>query len=225
MKRIILAVSLLLSTATNAADNQMSKVESAWNSGDVMAVQQNFNRDAVGSQARFAHYAEQGGVLTIINSRTVAPKTLAAIVQLEDKREVWLFIECRGSSKWCHWDRRSTSIVGGAESGQGLDLATTAVAIEGMGFVEANPLGLGVIVPTKIGLTYGTHFMEYEDCMSWRAGLDSVGFGAGAANIATMLGGHPAAALAVLAATSFMRYDPAAETAQFECAEYALDRE
>lgn len=222
---MIISVFLLFFLSIAAiADNRIGNLEKAWNSADVGSVQAGFHKDAIYYQVRLAEYSESSGVLTVIDSGLVSTKTLAAIVQLEDKQEIWLFIECKTNSLWCYWDHRPIALVGSAEYGQSFDLATTAVAI-GEGFTEANPLGLSVIVPVKIGLTAGTHYMDYDDCMSWRTGLDMVGYGAGVANIATMLGAPPVGAAITLAGVAWYRYSPAIENARFECAGYALKSE
>ena len=218
---IVAVMSMIFFSLAAIADNRINKLETAWNRADRQSVQSGFHKDAVYYQVRLAEYSENGGVLTVIDSGMVSNKTLAAIVQLEDKQEVWLFIECKTNSLWCYWDHRPIALVGSAEYGQSFDLATTAVAI-GEGFTEANPLGLAVIVPVKIGLTAGTHYMKYDDCMSWRTGLDMVGYGAGVANIATMLGAPPVGAAITLAGVAWYRYSPAIENARFECAEYSL---
>lgn len=217
MKKTI-AVIMLLWSAFAVADSRIAAIEQAWNKADHVALQAGF--DDVYHQVRFAYYSENGGVLTVINSGRVAYKTFAAVVQVEDRKEVWVFLECENSHKWCYWDHRPVAIIGGAALGQSFDLSTTAVAV-GMGFTEANPIGLGII-PAKIGLTVGSHYLQYDKCMGLRTGLDVLGYGAGMANIATMLGAAPVGAASALAVTVWYRYSSAVEDARFECAEYAL---
>lgn len=222
MKLFLVLLSFFLFNSSYAEDNQIFDIEKAWNGRDIETVQNNFSKDAPYYQATFAAYAEKGGLLTVINSKTVSYKTVAALVILDNNKEVWLFRECSISKEWCWWDKKKVGIFGSAELSQGLDLATTGYAISELGFTEANPLGLGIIVPAKIGLTTWTHYMNYDECVSWRTGLDMVGLGAGLANIASILGSPPVGALVVLASSTLFRYDSANYDAKFDCAQYVL---
>lgn len=222
---VALLLALLWTTLAAAADPRIMAVENAWNRADTLAVQANWSRkpdpNVIGAQARLAQTAEAGGLLTVYSAIRVAPRVVAADVTLDDSREIWLWIECQGSRQWCYWGRRKVGMVGAADKGQGLDIATTAVGIGMMGATEANPLGLGVL-PLKVLLTTKTRSMTFSDCVSWRGGLDVMGYAPGAANIATLAVGNPALSIAVLFITAITRSNYAYDTAMYECAAYAL---
>ena len=96
-----------------------------------------------------------------------------------------------------------------------------AVGVGMMGATEASPLGLGVL-PLKVLLTSKTRSMTFSDCVSWRGGLDVMGYAPGAANIATLAAGNPALSIAVFFITAITRSNYAYDTAMYECAAYAL---
>lgn len=220
---ILLAV--LWTTLAAAAEPRIMAVEHAWNRHDTLAVQSNWSRkpdpDVMGAQARLAQAAEAGGLLTVYAARRVAPRIVAADVTLDDSREIWLWIECEGSRLWCYWGRKEVAKLGAADQGQGLDIATTAVGVGMMGATEANPLGLGVL-PVKALLTARTRTMAFSDCVSWRGGLDVMGYAPGAANVATLAAGNPVLSVAVFFATAIARSNYAYDTAAYECAAYSL---
>jgi hypothetical protein len=220
---IILAV--LWTTLAAAAEPRIMAVEEAWNRADTLAVQSNWSRKidpgVIGTQARLAQAAEAGGLLTVYASRQVAPRVVAADVTLDDSREIWLWIECEDSRQWCYWGRRKVGKVGAADQGQGLDIATTAVGVGLMGAAEANPLGLGVL-PVKALLTAKTRSMAFSDCVSWRGGLDVMGYAPGAANLATLAVGNPVLSIAVFLITAIARGNYAYDAAMYECAAYTL---
>ena len=219
------AIVAVLWVTLAAAEPRIMAVEAAWNRADTLAVQSNWSRQSdpgvIGAQAQLAQAAEAGGLLTVYASMQVAPRIVAAEVTLDDSREIWLWIECVGSRQWCGWGRRKLGKAGAAEQGQGLDIASTAVGVGLMGATEANPLSLGVL-PVKVLLTRRTRSMNFSDCVSWRGGLDVMGYAPGAANVATLAVGAPALSLAVFLITALARGQHAYETAMYECAAYTL---
>lgn len=93
-----------------------------------------------------------------------------------------------------------------------------------MDAAEANPLGLGVL-PAKALLTARTRSMSFPECVSWRGGLDVMGYVPGAANIATLAAGNPGLSIAVFLITALARSNHAYETALYECAAFTLQRD
>ena len=75
-----------------------------------------------------------------------------------------------------------------AIAGQSADVATTVVGITAFGAVEANPLGLGMVV-VKPALVYWANSIEdpINRCRALRD-VGNAGWAPAAANIATMLG-------------------------------------
>src|SRR5512139_2295316 len=221
VRGVAILLAVLWATLASAAEPRITAVERAWNLGDTLAVQSNWSRkndpDVNGAQARLAQAAEAGGLLTVYASRQVAPRIVAADVTLDDSHEIWLWIECEDSRQWCNWGRKKIGKAGAAD----LDIATTVVGVGLMGATEANPLGLGVL-PVKALLTAKTRAMAFSDCVSWRGGLDVMGFAPGAANIATLAVGNPVLSVAVFLATAIVRSNYAYDTAAYECAAYAL---
>lgn len=212
--------------AAAEGEPRIMAVETAWNHGDTLAVQANWSRkldpDVIGAQARLAQAAEAGGLLTVHAAKQVAPRIVAADVTLDDTHEIWLWVECEASREWCHWGRRKFAKPGAAERGQGLDAATTLVGV-GMGAAEANPLGLGIL-PVKALVTARSHRMTFQKCVSWRGGLDVMGYAPGAANLATLTFANPALSIAVFLAVAATRSNYAYETAVYECAGHLLQQ-
>jgi len=225
---LALATLTLILVTQASADHRIQAIEAAWNRGDTIGVQAGWTREidanAIGAQAQLAATAEHGGLLTVLVSDRVAPKIYAADVTLDKSREIWLWIECEKSHEWCYWGRRRSARGGSAESGQGLDVATTAMGVGLLGASEINPLGLAVL-PMKLMLTLRTHTQAYSECIAWRSSLDSVGAGAGVANMVTLAAAitNPAVSIGVMFATAYARYDYAKEDAIYECAEFALE--
>ena len=205
-----------------AADERMARIELAWNSGNTLAIQQDFSRTAPLSQAELAHKAEQGGTLNIAKVIRVAPTVYAVRVVIGGQQETWLFAECENSRQWCYWDTRPSKTLGSAARGQGLDIATTAIGMAAFDAVEANPLGLAIL-PIKIGMLAGTHNMSWDDCIQWRTAEDMLGFGPAVANILTLAGGTFPLGMLAMIVTASIRYEPALKAAMLECAEFALE--
>jgi hypothetical protein len=206
------------------ADPRIDHVQAAWNRGDIYAVQENFAGAGIASQARLAHAAEQGGTLTLGPVVKLADRFYGVLAMHNGLAETWVFVECEDSTVWCGWGSRpAAGIMGGAETGQGLDLATTAVGVGFMGATELNPLGWALF-PIKMGITAWSRTADYHECVSWRSSLDSFGMGAGVANIAALIAGiaNPVIPVVVALAGTLWRYEDATETAYFECAGFAL---
>jgi hypothetical protein len=223
---VALVVLALLTGAARADDWRIAQVAEAWNTGDSLAVQLHLLDD--GSRARIGLAAEQGGELKIMDSLEVVPGLYAASIDLNGRPEIWLFAECKAPNEkfWCGWGRREPFIVGGAELGQGLDIATSAAGVGLLGAVEMNPLGLAIL-PLKGIATAWTRRQDYAECVAWRKNLDSLGFGAGVANIITLTAGiaNPLISLALFFIGTYSRNDAATEAAVYECAELQLAKQ
>lgn len=98
--------------------------------------------------------------------------------------------------------------------GQAADLASTAVFLT-QGFVEANPLG-PLIVPLKIWALTESLEAPMLECIAWRQGLSSFGWGAAAWNIALVAGLNPVAGVVAAVVTGMSTGDR--EPAVRQCA-------
>lgn len=225
MKR--LSTLLLLLPLPVWASDRLHEMERAWNSGDTLAIQHGFAGSAVYGQATLAAKSEQYPTLALRHTRKLNDTVWGTVAELGDHSEVWLFQECeQDANVWCWAGMREISGIGGAEAGQAADVAASAVGIVGMGMVEMNPLGIGLL-PLKAGALYATYGMAFDDCVEWRAGLDAWGLGAGIGNAVTMLVAltNPIIAFGMTAAFTALRWDGAYQQAVFECAAMALERE
>jgi hypothetical protein len=213
----------LLASSLASADylDRFVALADAWNAGDVLGAQKDFSRSlaVVGSQAEFAALAAKKQPLFIQNIVVLAQDLYAAKVKLGEEEQVWI-LESK-EDKWTWFGYRRISTIGSAELGQGADLATTAVGLAN-GLAEANPLG-ATVLPLKVWMLSDTRNMSFQDCVASRTGLDIIGFGAGAANAATITGAPTGVGLVMLVVTACTRNDAAMVDALFECAAFALE--
>lgn len=216
---IVLAVFLIATPASS--DERFVQIESAWNAGDSLGVQNNFDRDHPRDMAEIGLMAEKGGKLTVLRSVRVNPLVFAVAVDIDGQQETWVFVECQERpEQFCHFDHHQNNLIGQAEKGQALDIATTATAASVSYATEANPLGLAVI-PVKLGIIYGTHHMAFDQCVTWRAGLDMFGYGPGVANMLSLGGLSMGVSIAAVLLTAVVRKESATESAVNECLQFA----
>ncbi len=217
----IVAVIAAVMATFALADERVDDLIDAWNRGDSLAVQHHIHGDY--TQASIGHAAEQGGRLRVLQHRFTGNGYEIELL-VDDKPETWLLTECTGelSTYFCDWRRsgsRQNSFAGfgGAERGQAFDVATSGLGL-GLGFTEANPLGLAIL-PLKAGAIHYANQQPHAECVTWRTWLDSLGIGAGVANLITIAAGvAPAVSVAALVAVTAWRYNGAHDTAQTDCA-------
>lgn len=213
------------------ADDRINRIQLAWNAGDTVATQQDFNREEYDDMIRLAQLAEKGGTLVILDKKLVMEQpelgnVYAVRAEVNGERQVWLLQDCgMDTTRWCYFSARpEPGEIGGMEAGQAADIGTTAVALTAIeGLAEGNPLGLGGAGLIKTFAIMGSRHAEFQQCLVWRTSYDATGWGAGAANVLTMIGAPFPLSLAVMAATTFARFEEARVTAWFECAKFALD--
>lgn len=103
-----------------------------------------------------------------------------------------------------------------ASKGQLADVGTTAVGLSA-GLREANPLGVALL-PLKYALHANSKTLGLHDCIKSRTSMGSVGWGAAAANVGTILGLGPAGILvgliAGVGASDSVKSDAAVECAK-----------
>lgn len=191
-----------------------------WNAGDALAVQKNFNKDEPRSMAEAGALAEKGGLITKILE--VKDRVYAINLETIKGNKTIVLAKCTNSEKFCYFGARENTSFGSAEAGQLADVGTTAAGIGFFGAKEANPLGW-LILPLKVGMLTSTRGMDWEGCIGWRAGLDMVGYGASAANIATLIGVPFPVNLFILAGVTLSRDETAIENAMYECSTFALE--
>ena len=97
-------------------------------------------------------------------------------------------------AEWAPIDQATYDL---AVAGQLADVASTAVGLAA-GLSEANPLGI-LILPIKYGSLSYSKTLPLHECIALRKGLGAVGWGAAAANIATIAGLGPAGLLVGIA--------------------------
>lgn len=212
-----LAASIMLLASAANADERVDDLIDSWNRGDSLAVQHHIHGDY--ARATIGHAAEQGGTIKVLQHRFTGNGYQIELL-VDSKREAWILTECAGelSTYFCSWQRSAGGRFGAAERGQAFDVATTGIGLAA-GFTEMNPIGLATL-PIKGGLLYYANSLPYDECVTWRTWLDSLGVGAGAANLITLIAGiaNPAIPVLVMAGGALIRSEYAAETAGAECA-------
>lgn len=229
-KKDILPVTLaavvvcLLLVLDAKADDRLDRIQAAFNSGDVLGAQQDFSRDlsAARSAAEMANLVSTSNLMEATKDAEIMPGLFAANVNVDGVPLIWLY-EVKDNQITYFGYRKAISF-GGAELGQGLDIASTGIGIGFFDAVEANPIGLAAL-PIKAGATYQTRFMPFADCVPWRTSLDVFGVAPGVANIATLLFkiAEIKVSLGIAALVAVARWDAANEAAVFECAQFALE--
>jgi len=208
----ILAALLLCGVAH--ADSRVDYITDAWNRGDSLAVQHHIHGDY--AKATIGHEAEQGGTLKVLQHRFTG-NGYEVVYLRNGKREVWTFTECQGelSTYFCDWQVNNKTLFGSAEKAQAFDVATSGLGMA-LGFAELNPLGVAIL-PAKIGLL--AYSKDSPNCVTWRTWLDSMGIGAGVANLITIAAGiaNPAIPIGIFAASTAIRYDSANKQAIKDC--------
>ena len=201
------------------ADDRLDKIQTAWNAGDSLAVQHDFQ--GVREQAEIGHLAEQGGKVS--NFKELMPGLFAAKVSAPGGDVIMLAEVCPQSTQLCYFGYKKSTTFGGMEYGQAADVATTLYAMNVLGLSEGNPIGLVGAGIIKASFLIGNRYADYQTCVDQRTGFDMAGFGASASNIATMVGVPFPGNIAVLGLAMYARHESALEGAIFECAEFALE--
>jgi hypothetical protein len=212
---LVISLVLNLFVVGAIADDRITQIEQALNTGDNLAIQTHIHGDY--AQATLGLALEEGGTWRVIERRFTGNGYKLTVMH-NDKRERWTFTECEGelSTYFCSWSRNGKGISSAAK-GQALDVGTTALGVS-LGFSEMNPLGLAVLPAKLVALEYADD-QPYADCVTWRTWLDAYGIGAGVANIATIVAGiaNPAIPIAIFAGTTALRYDSANKSAKEDC--------
>lgn len=187
------------------ADIRMDDIADKWNSGDSLSPQVYLDNPYY--QAALGLEIEHGGTVEVAEDDTL----------LVNGRRM-KFHPCPSDpTKYCAWTFLDKPGFGSMEQGQALDAATTAGAMLA-GFGELNPLGVGIF-PMKIAAIHYANSLPYEGCVEARTWLDAMGWGAGVANIVTLLTGaaNPLIPLAMMAVGTAYRYDDAQLQATRDC--------
>lgn len=210
---------------TAQADTRLDAIAQAWNAGNIEATQSDFDRAEARSMAEMAVFAETGGKVKITKVVQLMPDVIGAQAEINSEPHVWLLREKDGKfTGFWHKPVSQIASIGGMDYGQGFDVATTVVGL-GQGFAEGNPFGLVGAGIYKATFLIGSRYSDFENCVPQRAAHDMWGWGAGAKNIALMAGVAEPATWALMVAIAITRYEPAHETAAFECASFALNRD
>lgn len=104
-----------------------------------------------------------------------------------------------------------------AIAGQLADVGTTVVGLAS-GFAESNPLGLFTF-PLKYGLHKYSESLPLADCVEMRTGMGIFGWGAAAANMATLASAAIPAALVGGIVAGWLMYEPTLQDAPVRCVE------
>lgn len=96
----MLGAAFLLVISEAHADDRLTHIQTAWNAGDTVATQQDFNREEYDDMIRLAQLAEKGGTLVILDKKLVMEQpelgnVYAVRAEVNGERQVWLLQDCR----------------------------------------------------------------------------------------------------------------------------------
>lgn len=209
--------------STACADDRIDRISLAWNAGDQAGTQQSFDRTKPREMAELASKVQ--GSLDIAKTIRLNDHALATKSVINGEPYVWIFAECeQDKQKFCgFWMRKVVSGLGGAEYGQAADVFSTLAGLS-VGGAELNPMGALVIPYKMFWLAYSrSDSIDFDGCVGLRSAHEEVGYGAGAANAAGLLGAPFGVGLAIGIGVAIAMHPEATERAVWECAAYRLE--